>query len=110
MKKHNPIRWRSSAGAVLLAAVLVGGPMVRPAAAAEHSAGVYVATGLLNVLYLPAKVFFAGGGAVVSGLAWAFTAGNDRVANSIWHAAVDGNYVVTPAMIEGKKPIHFVAP
>lgn len=105
----NQISWKRTCVAAALVGALV---TVQPAtvAAAEHSAGVYVATGLVNLLYIPAKVAFAAGGAVVSGLTYVFTAGNDAATSSVWRSSVEGNYVVTPRMIEGKQSIHFVGP
>jgi hypothetical protein len=74
----------------------------------DHSAGTYAGTVLANVVYFPAKALFAGGGAVTSGVAYLVTLGNRDTARSIWDASVEGDYVVTPNMIEGRDPVHFV--
>jgi hypothetical protein len=74
----------------------------------NHSAGTYAGTVLANVVYFPAKVIFAGGGAVTSGVAYLVTLGNRNAARSIWDASVEGDYVVTPSMIEGRVPVRFV--
>lgn len=76
----------------------------------KHGAGTYAATVLSNVAYFPAKVIFAGTGAVASGAAYLGTLGNQRTTNEIWNASVRGDYLVTPAMIEGRTPVRFVGP
>jgi hypothetical protein len=65
---------------------------------------------LADVVYVPAKIVFAGLGALTSGAAYLLTLGDSSVSDDIWNASVNGNYVVTPSMIEGKKAVHFVGP
>jgi len=74
----------------------------------RHGPLTYVGTVLANVVYFPAKVVFAGTGAVTSGAAYLLTVGDAQASSNIWNAAVNGNYVVTPDMIDGKTPVHFV--
>ena len=62
---------------------------------------------LVNVVYFPAKVLFAGAGAVTSGLAYVVTGGETQPATKIWDTSVKGNYVMTPSMVEGEAPVHF---
>ena len=73
----------------------------------HHSAITYVGTVLANVVYFPAKVVFAGLGAATSGVAYVVTTGSSNTSRSIWNASVNGDYVLTPRMIEGRQPIHF---
>ncbi|HBZ72432.1 MAG TPA: hypothetical protein DEP35_22930 [Deltaproteobacteria bacterium] len=73
-----------------------------------HTAMSYVGSVLASTVYFPAKVVFASAGAVTSGLAYLVTAGNPQSASSIWNAAVEGDYVVTPDVIDGTRPLHFV--
>ena len=68
----------------------------------------YVGTVLANVVYVPAKVVFAGVGAVTSGVIYLATSGNSDTSRRVWDTSVGGNYVVTPSMIEGRDQIHFV--
>ena len=63
-----------------------------------------------SCFYLPAKAFYAVFGAATAGLAYGFTLGDDELANQIWTASVEGSYIVTPAMIEGKEPVRFKGP
>lgn len=74
----------------------------------HHSALTYVGTVLGDVVYFPAKVVFAGAGALTSGVAYVLTLGDSSVSNNIWNASVNGNYILTPDMIQGKQPVHFV--
>jgi len=63
-----------------------------------------------SCFYLPAKAFYAVFGAATAGLAYGFTLGDDELANQIWTASVEGSYIVTPPMIEGKEPVRFKGP
>jgi hypothetical protein len=74
----------------------------------HHSPMAYAGTVLANVVYFPAKVLFAAGGAVASGVTYVATLGRPRPTDEIWNASVKGNYVMTPRMIEGKAPVHFI--
>ncbi len=73
----------------------------------DHSAMTYVGTVLANVLYFPAKVLFAAGGAAVSGIAYVVTLGDESASSEVWQTTVEGDYVVTPDMIEGDRPVRF---
>ena len=103
----------TSGCALLIAGAASGGAAgtavsVREGREEHHSAMTYVGTVLANVVYFPAKVLFAGGGAVVSGVSYVATLGRPQPTDEIWDASVRGNYVVTPEMIEGRAPVHFV--
>jgi hypothetical protein len=103
----------TSGCALLVAGAASGGAAGTAVSAGEsreehHSAMTYVGTVLANVVYFPAKVLFAGGGSVVSGVSYIATLGRPQPTEKIWDASVKGNYVVTPKMIEGKAPVHFV--
>jgi len=99
-------------------ALLIGGAAAGGAAGAvssakherteSHSAGVYAGTVLANIVYFPAKVLFAGAGAVTSGATYVVTLGNESATDRVWNASVNGDYVVTPAVIEGDRPVEFV--
>ena len=74
----------------------------------SHSPLTYVGSVGASALYFPAKVLFAVGGAATSGIAYLVTLGDRDPASSIWTASVDGDYVVTPRMIEGHDDVDFV--
>jgi hypothetical protein len=69
-----------------------------------------VGAGLCTLVYAPVKVAYAIVGSVLSGLAWLWTAGDTDVSGPIFRAAVRGDYVVTPAHLEGRRSLHFVGP
>ena len=72
------------------------------------SAGMQVAAGFSTLLYLPLKAAFALGGGIVGGLAYAFSAGNEQAAKSIWDTSLYGTYLITPDHLEGNRPIRFL--
>ena len=72
------------------------------------SAGMQVAAGFSTLLYLPLKVAFAIGGAIVGGLAYAFSGMNEQAAKSIWDTSFYGTYVITPDHLQGNRPIRFL--
>lgn len=95
-------------GALVVALALLGA--ARPAAAedsAAYSAVTGVGAALCTFVYTPLKLVYATGGTVVSGLAWMFTLGDTKVAGPILRGAVGGDYVVTPAHLEGSRSLHF---
>jgi len=85
-----------------------GAASVKESERESHSAATYIGTVLVDVFYVPGKVIFAAGGAVVSGVAYVVTLGNAKTSRSIWNASVNGDYVVTPRMMEGKEPVNFI--
>lgn len=103
-----------STGCVPLVVGAAGGAAGGAASSVEqsesegHSAMSYVGSVGASALYFPAKVLFAAGGAVTSGVAYVVTLGSSGAAESIWTASVDGDYVVTPRMIEGHDDVDFV--
>jgi hypothetical protein len=88
----------------------LGGLGVATASAEEPTTQSQVLAFGASCFYLPAKAFYAVFGAATAGLAYGFTLGDDELANKIWVASVEGSYIVTPAMIEGKEPVRFKGP
>lgn len=98
--------WKMVAAAAVLCSTLA---WARPAAAESsyENAGWGVLTVLTNVIYMPAKVVYAGLGGVTGGLALGLTGGDMQVAENVWTASLGGTYVVTPRMLRGEDPIAF---
>jgi hypothetical protein len=71
------------------------------------NAGWGVLSVLTNVVYIPAKVAYAGVGTVVGGLAYVLTLGDAETAQKIWDPSLGGTYVVTPGMLRGDERISF---
>ena len=65
---------------------------------------------LCDIVYVPVKVLYALLGGIVGAGAFALTAGNTQVSNTIWRSSLGGDYVLTPAMIQGTEPINFSGP
>lgn len=63
-----------------------------------------------NLLYIPAKVLYAVGGGLVGGGSYLVTGGNKQVSDTIFRSSLGGDYVLTPEMLEGKKPVYFSGP
>jgi hypothetical protein len=63
-----------------------------------------------NLVYVPAKLAYGILGGLGGAAGYALTGGNTQVANSIWRSSLGGDYVLTPDMISGKKPIYFSGP
>src|SRR5262249_35947458 len=64
-------------------------------------------TGLSNLLYVPAKLVYAGLGGLTGGLALGLTGGDLNTAEAIWEPSLKGGYFLTPGMIQGEEPISF---
>ncbi len=72
--------------------------------------GVGAATMAGNVVYVPAKLVYGILGGIAGGFGYALTGGNKETADSIWRASLGGDYILTPDMIRGNKPIRFSGP
>lgn len=91
--------------------VLAGAPGMVSAAEltdAANEGGLGVAAALSSLVYAPTKVVYSLGGAVVSGFAWIFSAGDSEVATTVLTRAVRGTYVITPAALRGEEEIEFI--
>jgi hypothetical protein len=72
-----------------------------------HPAIVWVGTVATNLFYVPAKLAYAGIGAVTGAFGWVLTGGNTDAAEAIWKPSMGGTYVLTPSMLDGKEKVHF---
>jgi hypothetical protein len=70
--------------------------------------GYGVGSALANLVYIPAKVTYAGLGLLTGGLGFMLSGGKADVANNIIYPSIRGNYVVTPSHLKGEEPIYFV--
>ena len=73
-----------------------------------EEAGYGIGSALANVLYIPAKVTYAGLGVLTGGIGYLLSGGRADVANNIIYPAVGGHYVVTPSHLKGEQPLYFV--
>jgi hypothetical protein len=88
----------------------VGGAIESAEAAKSNQYGpaTYTGTILSNIIYFPAKVLFAAGGALTTGVAYVVTFGDRAASAEIWKKSVGGDYLLSPAMIAGDETVHFV--
>ncbi len=70
--------------------------------------GYGVGSALANLVYIPAKVTYAGLGLLTGGIGFVLSGGKADVANNIIYPSIRGNYVVTPSHLRGEEPIYFV--
>jgi hypothetical protein len=80
---------------VVAVAALAAAPVAADEGETWTAGGKGAATVLVNVLYIPAKLVYATTGGVVGGLAYAITAGDREVAQTIWEPSVGGSYIMT---------------
>jgi hypothetical protein len=69
--------------------------------------GLGVASFLCSVPYGAAKVSTAIVGGVVGGLTYLLSGFDRKAADSVWYTTMDGDYVVTPDHLRGKKDLRF---
>ena len=72
------------------------------------NAGMQVAAGLSNFVYLPLKLAFAIGGGIVGGLTYLFSGLNEKAAMPVWETSLYGTYIITPDHLQGNRPIRFL--
>ena len=106
MRIHTSTRSALIALAVTATFALTPASANAKSAAAEYGIGISVV--LINLVYGPVKVLYATGGAIVSGMAWVFSAGDSEVARPIWDASMRGDYALVPEQLKGKRPIEFI--
>ncbi len=76
-----------------------------PNAAAEFGLG--AASVFATIPYGILKFVFATLGGISGGLTYAFSAGNEKAAKSVWDTSLRGTYVITPEHLKGDQAIRF---
>ena len=96
----------------LIAISLWAVPTVAPAAGSVketgREGGLGAAAALSTLVYAPVKLVYATGGVLVSGFAWAFTAGDSGVAETVLTRSLRGDYVITPEHLTGAEELVFI--
>src|SRR5580704_10559920 len=124
MKKVTCLLAMVAAGAIALPAMaqstnnVVGGSQTNQAQVPQppdgnvNWKGVGIGAGTVagNILYVPAKVVYGILGGITGGASYVLTGGNTETANTIWRSSLGGDYVLTPDMVAGQKPVHFSGP
>lgn len=89
-------------GVFILLLSLAGGREAKAENAWEDAA-LGVASVLGSAIYSPVKIHYAALGAFTGGVIWIVTGGKSEVAQKIWEPALQGDYVITPQMLQGDK-------
>ena len=63
-----------------------------------------------SLLYIPFKLTYAILGGLIGGGTYLVTSGNTQAANTVWRSSLGGDWVVTPAMLQGQEPLNFSGP
>jgi hypothetical protein len=70
--------------------------------------GMVVTVAVGNLFYIPAKIAYGTLGGVAGGAVYVFSRRNRHTAHRIWSNSLGGDYVLTPPMVTGQEPIHFM--
>ncbi len=73
----------------------------------SNEAALGLGSGLLTLVYLPAKVGYAALGGIVGGFTYGLTGGNLETAQSVWEPSFYGTYVITPDHLKGNDAVRF---
>jgi len=60
-----------------------------------------------NLVYVPAKLVYAGLGGLTGSMALGLTGGDLSTAQQIWEPALGGDYFLTPGMLQGEEAVSF---
>lgn len=60
-----------------------------------------------NLVYVPAKLVYAGLGGLTGGMALGLTGGDMTTAKQIWEPSLGGDYFLTPDMVQGQEGVSF---
>ena len=106
-RRRAATRFRSLLLVIALAISIQPGPALAAADTASE-AGIGVGAALCSLLYGPVKIVYATLGLVFGGMAWGLSGGDSDVMNAVVTPAVRGDYVVTPSILRGERPLEFI--
>jgi hypothetical protein len=98
--------WRASV-ALLLMILLAGVPARAQTESPGREAALAGGSVAANLFYFPAKFIVASAGLLAGGMTAALTYFDTRSMYAIWVPTVTGTYFLTPAHLEGQRPIEF---
>ena len=101
------MRMRNLVVGFFAVAVLAGPPRVARAHGGATEAGLAIESAALNVAYVPCKAIVAAGGLVVGAVVGLLAGGDSRAAYALWVPAAGGTFLVTPAHLDGSRPLEF---
>jgi hypothetical protein len=114
--EHSRTRRHPNVGHVVATGLLAVSLVAAPSAAFAESkalevsreSGLGAASALSSLVYGPLKLLYAAGGLIVGGFAWAFTAGDSQVAETVFTRSLRGDYVITPKILLGEQRLEFI--
>jgi type IV secretory pathway VirB2 component (pilin) len=104
------VKISSRARRALLACVVMIALAPHPARADDSmgaEAGLGAASAVCSLLYGPIKVVYALSGLIIGGIAWGLSGGDSDVLKAVITPSVRGDYVITPALLRGERPVEF---
>jgi len=87
--------------------ILVSSPSRASAENLPEKVGWGMCSILVTTIYLPLKTTYAILGGITGCLAYLVTGGDLFTASFIWIPTIQGDYIITPAMLKGEKKIRF---
>jgi hypothetical protein len=104
--------WAQSSPGSTAAAPANQPQIAQPADGGVNWKGVGIGAGTIasNIFYVPAKLAYGILGGIGGAAGYALTGGDKQVANGIWRSSLGGDYVLTPDMMTGQRPIYFSGP
>jgi hypothetical protein len=103
------MRMRSVVAGVVLAGLVAVQPVVSQAEQRSPGQEFGLAMGAagLDLAWVPAKLVTAGLGLAVGSIAGVLTGGDVRTAYAVWVPTTTGTFLVTPAHLDGTRPLQF---
>jgi hypothetical protein len=93
---------------LLLTAFLAGSPAAAQDREPGKDFGLAGASAVANLVYTPPKLLTALIGLPLGAVTGLFTGLNERSMYAVWTPTMTGTYFLTPAHLEGKRPIEFL--
>ena len=110
------VRWKQAIALVVMASFLSlilispGSVLANDQTYGKRSEGVgiHLASWALTIPYIVAKSAFALTGAIVGGVGYVFSGGNQDTAQAVWTTSICGTYIIRPAHLRGQEPVDFL--
>ena len=103
--------WRSAlAGGLACALVLSALPALGEPEEAQNIAvegGLGAGSALASIAWAPLKLVYALGGLLIGGLGYAWAGADGEVSKRVLRVSLAGDYVITPAHLQGQKRLRF---
>ena len=98
---------RTIVAGLVLSVLVIGQAVPARATTQAGEAGLALAAAGLDLIYIPAKAVTAALGCAVGGIVGLLTGGDVRSAYALWVPMASGTFIVTPAHLDGERPLEF---